>query len=123
MAETTGGGLRPTQGLHSGPLCQILRFSLDATIVATRLAARTMSSCSQNRSTFQPAVLSRSSVSRSRLTFPKILFLHQAPFAFGHVACIGQACQKQPSQKTATRAVMNARSARRLVPGNCRSTR
>ena len=90
---------------------------------ATFRAARSGSPCSQNRKTLQPACFSRVSVSRSRATFATIFSRHHEAFALGQVAWTGQACQKQPSTKTATFAQTKARSARRRMPGIGQSTR
>lgn len=94
-----------------------------ATVSATIRAAASGSVCSQNRSTVQPACCSRSFVSRSRARFASIFARHHSACRFGQVACSGHPCQKQPSTNTATRARVNAMSARRRVPGIVQSTR
>src|SRR5436190_5448439 len=76
-----------------------LRFNKDASILT---AARVASACSQNRNTIQPFALKCLSVLRSRRTLASIFARHQAALFLGHVACIGQACQKHPSTKTAS---------------------
>lgn len=95
----------------------------DRKALATRDAAAPASSCSQNLSTFHPMAVSWALVSLSRATFPLIFARHQAAFSFGQVPWTGQACQKQPSTKTATLAPLKARSALRREPGNGQSTR
>jgi hypothetical protein len=80
-------------------------------------AARSGSSCDHTRYTAHPERASRASVSRSRRRLPLIFRRHQEACTFGQVACSGQACQKHPSTKTATRAEENTRSARRLTVG------
>lgn len=82
-----------------------------------RRAADSGSSCSQTRMTLHPALPRRASVSRSRLTFAASLSLHHAAFDLGAEPCSGQPCQKHPSTKTATRARVKTRSARRRSPG------
>ena len=90
---------------------------------ATRLAARTGSSCSHTRTTRHPAARRRRVVSASRLRFASILARHHSRFTFGHVACFEHPCQKHPSTNTASRARAKVRSARRRVPGTPWSTR
>ena len=57
--------------------------------------------------TRQPARRNLSSVSRSRPTLDSSFVFHQTEFDFGHDACSGHTCQKQPSTKTAKRAAGN----------------
>ena len=82
------------------------------------------SSCSQNLSTSQPAVLSSRSCRRSRSTFAASFSSHQSRLACGVVPCTGHECQKQPSRNTATRSFVKTKSGRdRVTPGIVRSTR
>ncbi len=63
----------------------------------TRSAASRGSSCSQTRTTTQPAASSSSSVARSLATLASSFAAHQARLLVGAVECSGQRCQKQPS--------------------------
>lgn len=74
--------------------------------------------CSQKRSTSHPSSMSRSSVFRSRVTFPPILDSQYEGLVFGGTKCSGQPCQKQPSIKTATRTGRKTRSAVRRIFGS-----
>src|ERR1043166_851349 len=89
----------------------------------TRCDARCGSSCSHTRTTFQPARRSLRLVSMSPPPVISILARHHPPFHFGHGACWGQPCQKQPSTNTTTLARTKVRSALRRASGNLRSTR
>ncbi len=86
------------------------------TVFAILVAALSESSCSQTLTTVQPAFLSCESVSRSRWRLASNLSRHHSAFDFGHEPCVGQACQKQESTKTATFRAENSRSARRRKP-------
>jgi len=68
----------------------------DVTASHTREAAASASSCSHTCTTSQPRSRSISSVSRSRSRVRSIFCRHQSALAFGHVACSGHPCQKQP---------------------------
>lgn len=88
-----------------------------ATASAIRLAAVSGSSCSQTRTTVQPASTSRRLVSASRaLVFPS-LTRHHSAFARGWPPCSGQSCQKHPSTNMATRAAEKTTSALRRRSG------
>lgn len=87
---------------------------------STRSAACSGGSCSHTRTTDQLAESSAASVCRSRRTVRRSLSRHHCALAFGWVACCGQLCQKQPSTKTAIRARVKTRSARRRNPGRGR---
>jgi hypothetical protein len=82
--------------------------------VSIRATARSGSSCSQMRTTTQPAFSNRVVVSVSRRRVVSIFARHHVPLCSGTVPCSGHPCQKQPSQKTATFCRPNTRSARRL---------
>lgn len=92
-------------------------------MLAIRFAALFESSCSQTRNTYQPSAFRRVSVSRSRAMFARIFDRHHFAFAFGHVPCSGQPCQKHPSTKIATFKRRRVKSARRLEFGSGLSTR
>ena len=74
-------------------------------------AASVGDSWDQNLSTVQPKDVNRSFVSASRRRFASIFCRQNSAFCFGHVACSGQPCQKQPSTKTAIFRPGNATSA------------
>lgn len=105
------------------------------TEVAMRRAAVAESSCSQIRSTSQPADRSAASTSESRRTFRSILGPQYDRLVRGGLKWVGHACQKQPSTNTATRARVNTRSAvlvsvgsgvvatRNLRPSRCAARR
>jgi hypothetical protein len=94
------------------------------TLVSTRSATITGSSCSQALMTSQPAAVSRRSVSESRALLLAIFSgQYQELMPARRVPCSGQPCQKQPSINTATRAGPKTMSAlRRSVDSGCRST-
>lgn len=87
------------------------------TAIAMRSAAKCGSSCSQTRTTFQPAAFSDASTRWSRARLASILCRQNLLLFFGQVACSGHPCQKHPSTYTATRALKNAKSARVRRPG------
>src|SRR5690606_36394578 len=64
-----------------------------STALPMRCAAFTTDACSQNRRTFQPALRSLRSVSRSRSTLAASFARHHLAFAFGYVPRVGQQCQ------------------------------
>ena len=100
---------------------ELLRHSYTRLSIAS--ATDLGSSCSQNLSTNQPAVLSSRSCRRSRSTFAASFFSHQPRLVCGVVPCTGHECQKQPSRKTATRSFEKTISGRDLVtPAMERST-
>ncbi len=80
------------------------------TIDRILLAALSGASCSQIRTTVHPAPRSSASCFRSRFTLANIFLLHHSLFVLGQLACLGHACQKQPSTKTTTRALVNTMS-------------
>jgi hypothetical protein len=88
-----------------------------ATVFVSTFLAR---SCSQIRSTRQPALLSSRFTFRSRCLFPVSFLAQNSSFCFGHVACFGHPCQKQPSTKTATRSRKKTKSG---LPGSDRFRR
>ena len=67
-------------------------------------------SCSQNRKTRQPSISRRWSTSASRRRFRSSLGSQKSGLVLGLEPCKGQACQKQPSTKTATREPGNTTS-------------
>jgi hypothetical protein len=73
----------------------------ELTAASTKLAASSVLTCSHMRTTCQPAVRSRSSLRRSRSTLRWSFGSQYAWLTRGLVPCSGQACQKQPSRKTA----------------------
>lgn len=76
------------------------------------------SSCSQNRSTTQPAASSIWSVSVSRARLRSNFHAHHSELVRGWVPCSGQPCQKQPSTNTEMRERGKAMSiVRRALPG------
>jgi hypothetical protein len=72
--------------------------------------------CSQSRTTVQPARVSAASLIRSRSTFLSSLGPQYHSLARGLDPCSGQACQKQPSTKMATLRPVNAMSGRTRLP-------
>src|ERR1035437_1083190 len=68
------------------------------------------SSCSQIRTTRQPARRSVRVTSRSRARLPDSFRRQNARLFLGLVARFGQPCQKQPSTKTASRAFGKTKS-------------
>lgn len=69
-------------------------------------------SCSQTRTTVQPARLSDAVSARSRSTLPWNFASQKDAFTRGLWPCAGQACQKQPSTKIATRRLVKTMSGR-----------
>ena len=82
-------------------------------------------SCSQTRTTVQPARSSDPVSARSRSTFLWNFASQKDAFARGRWPCAGQACQKQPSTKIATRRLVKTISGRtrRSAPSTRKSTR
>ena len=74
---------------------------LGSSRVATRSAALSGASCSHILRVVQPSSRSLASVSESRCLFVWNFHSHHSRLAFGTTQCSGQACQKQPSTKTA----------------------
>ncbi len=68
------------------------------------------SSCSQTRTTRHPRARSSRLTRRSRARLPRIFFRQNAAFCFGHVAWLGQPCQKHPSTNTASRSLGKTKS-------------
>ncbi len=75
-----------------------------------RLAATSGFSCAHILKTFQPADRSAALCLVSRPTFSASFLRHHRPCRRGQVACLGQACQKQPSTNAASRALGKTRS-------------
>lgn len=69
-----------------------------------------LSSCSQMRTTFQPSLRKNLFTLRSRALLPSSFFFQNERLFTGRFECFGQACQKQPSTKTA-----------HLIAGNTKS--
>ncbi len=67
---------------------------------ARRLAVF-LSSCSQMRTTLHPSLRKNLFTLRSRALLPSSFFFQNARLFTGRFECFGQACQKQPSTKTA----------------------
>lgn len=104
-----GGGAAPTEWRH--------RATTRSTVTAT-------GSCSHTRTTAQPASRNNRSVSTSLALFISTFHLHHSGFVRGGGKCSGQPCQKQPSTKMATLALVKAMSTvRRLFPGTFICTR
>src|SRR5271163_4984577 len=72
------------------------------TASTTAATASVTGTCSHSRTTVQPAWVSASSAALSRSTFLRSLGDQYHSLFFGWEPCSGQACQKQPSMKTAT---------------------
>src|ERR1035441_10130704 len=89
---------------------------LGASAVTTVAMASSSGTCSQSRTTVQPARISAASFIRSRSTFLISFGFQYHSFALGLVPWSGQACQKQPSTKTATFRAVNAMSGRTRRP-------
>jgi hypothetical protein len=106
MASTTG---------RAGVYRSVRRLSTTRT---TRDSAARKSSCSQTRTTVQPASTSTTSVSRSRVLFRSILLAQKSRFRRGTDQCSGQPCQKQPSTNTATRSTVKTTSGVNRTPGS-----
>lgn len=90
-----------------------------------RPAASSGSSCSQTRTTVQPAASRDSWLRASRARLRASFAVQYSEFERGRTPCSEQPCQKHPSTKTATRARGNAtsgRGAERPAP-SFRSTR
>ena len=93
----------------------VARFG--ALIAATTvLTASSSGTCSQSLITDQPARIRAASLIRSRSTFLTSFGPQYHSFARGLEPCSGQACQKQPSTKTATFRAVNAMSGRTRRP-------
>src|SRR5580700_11853415 len=90
--------------------------------VSTAVTAASRDSCSQTRTTSQPAAASAASAARSRSTLRRSLGSQYQTLFAGLEPWSGQACQKQPSTKTATRRAVNAMSGRTRLP-SARSSR
>lgn len=87
-------------------------------------AAACVSSCSQTRTTVQPASSSWLVVSISRRMLPSTFAAQNSAFVFATVWCSGQPCQKHPSTYTASRSRGNRMSAvRRTLPRGRRLTK
>ena len=71
-----------------------------------------LSSCSQMRSTRQPARRNARFTRRSRAMFAANFRRQNAALPFGLVPCCGQPCQKQPSTNTASRCLWKTKSGR-----------
>ena len=84
--------------------------------VTTVVTASSIGTCSQSRTTVQPARISAASFTRSRSTFLISFGPQYHSLALGLDPCSGQACQKQPSTKTATFRAVNAMSGRTRRP-------
>ncbi len=80
-------------------------------ILATQFSG-VRSSCSQIRTTCQPAFLRARLTRRSLALFVANFSSQNFRRVTGNVACFGQPCQKQPSTKTARRCARNAKSGR-----------
>lgn len=89
---------------------------LAASAVTTVVTASSSGTCSQSLTTVQPARISAASFTRSRSTFLISFGPQYHSFALGLDPCSGQACQKQPSTKTATFRAVNAISGRTRRP-------
>ena len=80
----------------------MLRPRFSSSRRTSRRSSRRRSSCSQMRSTRQPALRSVRLASRSRCLLPRIFASQNACRDFGRVKCRGHPCQKQPSTNTAS---------------------
>ena len=89
---------------------------LAARAATTVLIASSSRTCSHSLTTVQPARISAASLIRSRSTFLTSFGPQYHSFARGLDPCSGQACQKQPSTKTATFRAVNAMSGRTRRP-------
>ena len=87
------------------------------TAAITAATAWVTGTCSHSRTTVQPALLSASSVARSRSWFLSSLGDQYHSLFFGLEPCSGHACQKQPSTKTATLREVNTMSGRTFLAG------
>ncbi len=87
------------------------------TAATTAATASVTGTCSQRRTTVQPASMRAASVARSRSWFLSSLGDQYHSLFFGFEPCSGQACQKQPSMKTATFREVNAISGRTRLAG------
>jgi hypothetical protein len=87
-----------------------------ASAAFTVAMAASSGTCSHRRITVQPATASAASFTRSRSTFRSSFGPQYHSFVRGLDPCSGQACQKQPSTKTATLRAVNAMSGRTRVP-------
>lgn len=67
-------------------------------------------SCSQTRTTRQPACRRVSFTTPSRVLFAVSFFFQNARLFAGMFECLGQACQKQPSTKTAMQGIAKTKS-------------
>jgi hypothetical protein len=76
-----------------------------------------MFSCSQIRTTVQPASVSQAVFRASLSTFRASFGDQYDWFTDGFEPCSGQQCQKQPSTNTATRLRVNTISGRTRPPG------
>lgn len=105
-----------TSGLPGRPPDWVLRVARQwATACCTRSAASSTGTCSHIRRTVHPASERRRSVSASRSRFRVTFSAQKSALAFAAMWCFGHPCQKQPSRKTARRAVGKTRSAVRLI--------
>jgi hypothetical protein len=95
--------------------CRLVLRSL-----ARRRIPPCLSSCSQMRTTRQPARRNARLTRRSRARFAANFFRQNAALPFGFVPCFGQPCQKQPSTKSASRTCRKTKSGRtRKVGRRC----
>jgi len=93
-----------------------------ASAAVTAAIASASGTCSQIRTTRHPAAVSAASAARSRSTVRRSFGAQYHSLTAGLRPCSGQACQKHPSTKTATRRAVNAISGRTRVPA-ARSSR
>jgi len=91
-------------------------------VLTTAAIASSSGTCSHRRMTVQPAVVSASLFSLSRSTLRSSFGDQYHSLFFGLEPCSGQACQKQPSTKTATLRAVNTMSGRTRRP-SARSSR
>lgn len=104
----------------------MIRFDITCclTAVSTSPAASCILTCSQKRRTPYPSSTNALSVPRSRFRVAAIFACHQSRLFTGMVRCCVHPCQKHPSTKITTRALLKKISARLLGrPGIGTSTR
>jgi hypothetical protein len=97
-----------------------VRYIVTPMASMTRAMTLSRSSCSQARTTFQPAALSASLARRSRATVRSSFGIQNHSLTPGRWPCTGQLCQKQESTNTATLRLVNATSGRTRPSGKSR---
>lgn len=85
-------------------------------IFAATFSGLALISCSQKRITVHPSRLRIVVTVLSRARLRASFAAQNELFVFGFVLCAGHPCQKQPSQKTATRGLGNTKSGRPVMP-------